>query len=46
MSAGTGSGGSTRLVEVLHTPECPNHHSLMGALPRIVEDSGVNVIVI
>jgi hypothetical protein len=46
MSAGTGFGGSMRLVEVLHIPECPNHQSLMAALPRIVEDSGVIAIVI
>jgi len=46
MNARTGFGGSTRLMEVLHIPECPNRQSLMAGLPRIVEDSGVNAIVI
>jgi len=46
LTGGTGFGGSTHLVEVLHIPGCPNHQSLMARLPRIVEDSRVNAIVI
>src|SRR5215217_9552544 len=41
-----GFGGSTRLVEVLHIPDCPNHQSLMARLPRIAAQSGVNAIVV
>jgi hypothetical protein len=33
LTGGTGFGESARLVEVLQTPDCPNHQSLMARLP-------------